>query len=99
MTDYWNYIVTAVGLVGFYLAGKKVWWCWYVNIFNQVLWFVYGWTTGQWGFVLGTVFYTVVFCRNAVVWTKERKRPPTKKYEQEMGYLQQELRRRMDETH
>jgi hypothetical protein len=67
----WNYIITAVGLAGFYLAGKKVWWCWYVNIFNQILWFTYGVITEQWGFVLGTFFYTFVFVKNAISWTKE----------------------------
>jgi len=71
MTEYANYVITAIGLIGFYLAGKKVWWCWYVNIANQVLWFSYGVATEQWGFVLGTFFYTAVFVRNAVVWTLE----------------------------
>ena len=73
MTEYGNYIVTAVGLLGFYLAGKKVWWCWYVNIANQVLWFVYGTVTEQWGFVFGTLIYTAVFTRNAYLWTKEHR--------------------------
>jgi xanthosine utilization system XapX-like protein len=37
MSDqYWNYIVTFVGLIGFYLGGKKIWWAWYVNIANQM---------------------------------------------------------------
>lgn len=72
--QFWNYLITAVGLFGFYLAGKKVWWCWYVNIINQVLWFTYGWVTDQWGFVLGTFFYTFVFVKNAISWTKEHNR-------------------------
>lgn len=72
---YWSYILTAVGITGFWLAGRKVWWAWYVNIGNQALWLAYAWITGQWGFVLGTVFYTVVFVKNAVSWTKEHFRP------------------------
>ncbi len=71
MTEYANYVITAIGLLGFWLAGKKVWWCWYVNIFNQALWFIYGAATEQWGFVVGTFFYTVVFIRNAIAWTDE----------------------------
>lgn len=71
MTEYWNYIVTFVGLVGFWLAGKKIWWCWYVNIFNQILWFTFGLVTEQWGFVVGSLFYTAVFGRNAYRWTRE----------------------------
>lgn len=71
MTDYWNYIVTAIGIVGFYFAGKKVWWCWYINILNQILWFTFGVVTEQWGFVVGALIYTVSFSKNAYMWTKE----------------------------
>lgn len=68
----WSYILTLVGITGFYLAGRKVWWCWYINIANQVLWLIYAVITQQWGFILGTVFYSVVFIKNAYQWTKER---------------------------
>lgn len=78
MTQYANYIITAIGLLGFYLAGKKVWWCWYINIANQILWLVYGIATEQWGFVVGTFFYTFVFIKNAISWTKEHRAPKVK---------------------
>lgn len=67
----WSWVLSAVGLAGFFLAGKKVWWAWYVNIANQVLWTAYSFITEQWGFLVGTVFYMWVFCRNAYLWTKE----------------------------
>ena len=70
---YWSWILSAVGLLGFFLAGSKVWWAWYVNIFNQVIWTVYAIATEQWGFLVGTAFYFVVFIRNAVKWTKEHR--------------------------
>lgn len=77
MSDqWWNYIVTFVGLFGFWLGGKKVWWAWYVNIANQILWFTFGVVTEQWGFVIGTFFYTPVFIRNAYLWTKEHRGEP-----------------------
>lgn len=72
IAEYGNYIITAVGLLGFFLAGKKIWWAWYVNIANQILWFIYGWVTDQWGFVVGTLAYTIVFVKNAYSWTRER---------------------------
>lgn len=68
----WSWILTAVGMTGFILAGRKVWWCWYVNLFCQVLWYIYSITTQQWGFFVGALFYTAIFARNAYVWTKER---------------------------
>lgn len=73
MDQLWSWVLTAVGLIGFYLAGKKVWWCWYVNIANQILWASYSIITQQWGFLVGTGFYLFVFVKNAIVWTKEHK--------------------------
>ena len=72
MTDQtWSWVLTIIGLAGFYLAGKKIWWAWYVNIANQVLWFVFAVTTELWGFLLGTFAYLFVFIKNAYIWTKE----------------------------
>lgn len=68
----WSYLLTAVGLTGFILAGRKVWWAWYVNLACQALWLAYALATHQFGFVISSVVYTVVFTKNAVAWTKER---------------------------
>lgn len=76
MSDqYWGWILSIIGLVGFYLAGKKVWWCWYVNIANQVLWAAYALITDQLGFLLGTAGYLFVFVKNAYTWTRDRHKP------------------------
>lgn len=71
--QYWSWILTAVGLTGFFLAGKRVWWCWYINIACQVLWFSYALVTKQYGFIVASLAYTVVFTQNAIQWTKEHK--------------------------
>lgn len=67
----WSGVLTAVGLAGFFLAGKKIWWAWYVNIANQVLWLAYAIITQQWPFIVGVVAYTAIFTKNAISWTKE----------------------------
>jgi hypothetical protein len=67
-----DWVVTAVGLYGFVLAGEKVWWAWWVNVANQALWALLALSTGQYGFLAGTAFYAVVFTRNALVWTRNR---------------------------
>lgn len=69
----WSWILTAIGLTGFYLAAHKVWWCWYINIANQLIWAAYSLVTQQWGFLIGVVAYTIVFSRNAGVWTREHR--------------------------
>lgn len=67
----WSWALSAVGILGFLLAGRKIWWAWYVNIANQALWLTYSLITEQWGFLLATAVYTFVFTRNAVLWTRE----------------------------
>lgn len=69
----WSWVLTIVGLTGFILAGRKVWWCWYVNIACQALWFTYAIVTEQYGFIVASLAYTVVFTQNAIKWTKEHK--------------------------
>jgi hypothetical protein len=70
-----DWVVTAVGLVGFVLAGRRVWWAWWVNVANQVLWAALAVLTEQWGFLVGVAVYVVVFWRNAVLWTRGRSAP------------------------
>lgn len=69
----WSWILTAIGLAGFFLAGKKVWWSWYINIGNQAVWLAYALTTKQYGFIVGTIAYSIVFTKNAIEWTREHK--------------------------
>lgn len=70
----WSYILTVVGLTGFFLAGKKIWWAWYINLACQALWFAYAIITGQHGFLFAAAAYSVIFTDNAIKWTKERKK-------------------------
>ncbi len=71
MAEAFSWIVTVLGLLGFWLAGKKVWWSWYVNIVNQLAWVVFAVVTDYYAFLVGTAFYFVVFVRNAYLWTKD----------------------------
>src|SRR5215207_8962608 len=69
--QFWSWILTAVGLTGFILAGRKIWWCWYINIAAQGLWLTYALMTKQYGFIAASIFYAIVFGQNAIRWTKE----------------------------
>lgn len=68
----WSWLLTIVGVTGFILAGRKVWWAWYINLACQVLWFAYAIVTAQYGFIAAALVYSVVFTQNAVKWTRER---------------------------
>lgn len=67
----WSWALTAVGVACFILAGRKVWWAWYVGIAGQVTWLAYSLATEQWGFLVGVVVYTIVYVGNARRWTRE----------------------------
>lgn len=69
-----DWLLTVVGLTGFVLAGRKVWWAWYVNLACQALWLAYALITQQYGFIVAALAYSIVFTRNAIAWTKDRHR-------------------------
>lgn len=69
---HWDYILAFVGIIGFILAGRKVWWAWYINIAAQFLWVAYAITSEQYGFLISSVIYFAVFSKNAYDWTKGR---------------------------
>jgi hypothetical protein len=73
MSWYWSWLLTIVGVTGFILAGRKIWYAWYVNIGCQGLWFTYAIVSHQYGFIAASIVYVVVFSKNAYEWTKEHK--------------------------
>lgn len=72
MNDLWSWLLTGVGLTCFYLAGRKVWWAWFVGLAGQTLWLAYSLTSQQYGFLAGVALYSVVYAKNARAWTRER---------------------------
>lgn len=66
-----TWIVTGIGIIGFLLVGRKVWWSWYVNLACQAIWYTYAIVSEQPAFLVAASFYTGVFGLNAYKWTKE----------------------------
>lgn len=73
--QYWGWILSVLGLVGFYVTGKKIWWGWWLNVAAQAVWYAYAIATQQWGFLVMTTMYTIIFTKNAIEWTKEHRAP------------------------
>lgn len=69
---WWSWVLTTIGITGYILIGRKVWWAWYVNIGVQVLWIIYAIQTKQYGFIVSAVMYAIVFATNARKWTNDR---------------------------
>lgn len=73
MNPYWSYLLTAVGVLGLYLAGRKSYWGWGVGLGAQGLWIAYAYATSQPGFYLSALAYGSVYARNFYQWRKERR--------------------------
>lgn len=65
---YWSYILTAGGILGIYLAGKKNMYGWALGLFMQVLWVIYAVQTKQYGFILSAIAYGIVYGMNFYRW-------------------------------
>lgn len=66
-----SWVVGAVGITGFFLAGKRIWWAWYVNIGCQAIWVAFAIVSNTPAFLITALFYTIVFSKNAHHWTKD----------------------------
>ena len=73
MSPYWSYLLTAVGIFGIYLAGRKNLYGWAVGLGAQVLWIAYAISTEQWGFIVSAFAYGSVYAKNWSRWAKESK--------------------------
>jgi len=69
--QWWSWILTAVGVFGLWLAGRKDRRGWWVGLCAQLLWIAYAITTRQWGFIVSAFAYGTVFATNIIRWKRE----------------------------
>lgn len=67
----WSYLLTAVGVLGLFLAGRKSWTGWAVGLAAQSLWVAYALASHQYGFLLSAAAYGWVYARNLRAWRAE----------------------------
>jgi hypothetical protein len=67
----WSWLLTAVGVTGLYLAGRKSKVGWAVGFGAQALWIAYAVATRQWGFIVSACAYGWVYARNWLRWRRE----------------------------
>lgn len=77
MNPYWSYLLTAVGVFGLWLSGRKDGRGWLVSLGAQFLWLAYAITTQQWGFLVSCFAYGWVYAKNARAWLKPSPTPNT----------------------
>lgn len=64
----WSWVLTGVGVLGLWLAGRGSWQGWAVGLGAQVLWVGYAVSTHQLGFLVSALVYGTVYARNARRW-------------------------------
>ena len=68
MPWWWSWLLTAVGVTGMWLTGRRLWVGWAVGLAGQTLWLTYAVVTGQYGFILASAAYGTVQYRNMRLW-------------------------------
>ena len=65
---WWSILLTAVGVLGLWVAGRRSAWGWAIGIAAQALWIAYAVATRQWGFIASALAYGWVYSRNFWSW-------------------------------
>lgn len=69
----WSYVLSAVGIFGTYLAGRKSKWGWAVGLGAQVLWIAFAITTEQYGFIISALAYGSIYAKNYLAWRNDER--------------------------
>lgn len=72
---YWSWILTAVGVCGLWLAGRRNLAGWALGLGAQGLWVAYALSTEQYGFLFSAAAYGWVYATNLKRWTQEKNVP------------------------
>jgi hypothetical protein len=71
MTEYWSYLLAAIGVTGIFFVGRKTIWGWLILCVNECLWIIYALTTDQYGFIIAAVAYGIVYIKSYLLWRRE----------------------------
>lgn len=70
---WWSVLLTAVGVLGIWLAGSRRWQGWALGVAAQTLWIAYAIVTRQWGFIASALVYGFVYGRALYRWRRDEK--------------------------
>lgn len=73
MNPLWSWALAVIGMTGMWLAGRKRWYAWLVNLGSQTVWLSYGVATRQWGFVASAFGFGTVYVINHRRWRREER--------------------------
>ena len=61
MSSWWSWLLFAIGVFGLWLYTAKPKIGPWFNIFSQVFWITYGFSTKQYGFIVSSIVYIILF--------------------------------------
>lgn len=67
-----GWLLSALGCLGMYLAGRKSWTGWALGLATQPLWFTFAIVIHSYGLCVSPVLYAVVYGKNLRTWFKTR---------------------------
>ena len=71
VNQYWSWVLSILGGLQIYLAGKKLWYAWLVTLLCEAIWLTYTFITKQWGFLVGCAIDGIIGTKNLIQWKKE----------------------------
>ena len=69
---WWSWLLAAMGITTVFFAGRKKWWAWSVGIVTECLWVYYSIITNQYGFIVASFAYIVVYFGNTKNWYRDQ---------------------------
>jgi hypothetical protein len=65
-------ILSIISMIGLFLAGRKVWWAWFLPAGVQLFWIVLTAQTNPPEFVFASLMLLLVYSFNAFTWVKDK---------------------------
>lgn len=65
---WWSWALAALGIATMFFAGRHKWWAWPIGITTEILWIVYSVITDQYGFIVASIAYIVIYIKNTHSW-------------------------------
>lgn len=69
--QWWSWVLTLIGLTGWWLTGRRLWQGWAVSLAVQALWLAYALATGQYGFIVAALAYGAMAAHNVRRWRSD----------------------------